>query len=179
MNAPARPTTRPNKSIVAAALAAMAAMATPIYTQWEGTELRAYRDVVGVLTICSGDTRNVREGQVATPAECDKRTARIMEEYGMAVYNVSPQVVDHPHMWAALTIFTANVGKAGYARSSVARLYNQGQYRRACRFLRNFKYAGGRVVRGLVNRREGTEQLIGEYELCLADAVRLEMGTFR
>lgn len=179
MNSPATPQQKPKRAVITAALAAMAALATPLYTSWEGTELKAYRDVVGVLTICSGDTRNVRPGMVETPEGCDRRTARIMEEYGMAVYEVSPQVVDHPHMWAALTIFTANIGKRGYARSSVARLYNAGEYRRACRFIRNFKYAGGRQIRGLINRREGTEQLIGEYELCLADAVRLELGTFR
>lgn len=170
---------RPNKSVIAAGLAAMAALATPIYTSWEGTKLRAYTDIVGVLTICSGDTRNVTKGMVETPEGCARRTAKILEEYGLSVAEASPEVVNHPHIWASFTIFTANVGKAGYARSSVRRLYDAKQYRQACRALRKFQFAGGRRVQGLVNRREGTEQLIGEYELCLADAVRLEMGSFR
>lgn len=178
MNSPATQP-KPKKAVIAAGLAAMAALATPIYEQWEGVEHRAYRDVVGIWTICAGDTRNVTPGQVATPAECTQRTAKIMEEYGLAVYETSPQVINHPHMWAALTIHTANIGKTGYARSTTARLYNAGRYREACRYLRNYKYAGGRVVQGLVNRREGTERVVGEYELCLADAIRLDLGTLK
>lgn len=179
MNAPVQQPQRAKKSAVAAGLAAMAALATPLYTSWEGTKLKAYEDVVGVLTICSGDTRNVTKGMVETPEGCNRRTAKILEEYGMAVYEASPTVIEHRNIWAAFTIFSANVGKAGYANSSVRRLYDAGKYRQACRALRQWQYAGGRRIQGLVNRREGTDQLIGEYELCLADAVPLDMGTFK
>ena len=84
------PALNTGKSKFAALLAAMVAVATPIYVGWEGSENKAYRDIVGVLTICSGDTRNVRPGQVATDAECNDRTAAIMEEYGTDVYKLSP-----------------------------------------------------------------------------------------
>lgn len=178
MNAPSPKPQTPKKSGIAVGVAAMIAVATPFYTGWEGTKLTAYRDIVNVLTICSGDTRNVTEGLRVTKAECDARTAKILEEYGESVRRDSPTIASHPHMWAAFTSFAANVGKAGYRNSSVRRLYDAGQYRQACRRLRAFRMAGGRPVQGLINRREGTEAQMGEYELCLADAVRLEVGTY-
>lgn len=168
--------TKPKKGIAAALVASMVAIATPVYVTWEGEELTAYRDVVGVLTICSGDTRNVTPGMKVSEAECKRRTAAILEEYGKAAAKASPGIENSPYEWAAHTSFTANIGKAAYARSSVSRLFNQGKRVEACRFMRRYKYAGGQVFRGLVFRREGEGNRIGEYELCLAGAVPAQLG---
>jgi lysozyme len=172
-------TNKPVGAAIGAAMAVMVAIATPFYTGWEGVRTTAYRDIVGVWTICAGDTRNVSPGMRVTMEECNRRTAAIMDEFGESVRRDSPTVVNHPHIWASLTSFAANVGKAGYRNSSVRRLYDAGQYRAACRRMRAFRLAGGRVVQGLINRREGTDDRMGEYELCLADAIRLELGTFQ
>lgn len=162
--------------IAAAAVAAMVAIATPIYVGWEGNEPMPYRDIVGVWTVCSGDTRNVVPGRRLSQAECDARTSRIMEEYGAAVARLSPGIANSPYEWSAHTIFAANVGVGAYERSSVRRLYNAGRHRAACRFLREYRKAGGRVVQGLINRREGTDHLPGEYELCLVGAIPADAG---
>lgn len=160
-----------NPRAAAAALAAMAAIATPIYVGWEGEELTAYKDVIGIVTICSGETRNVYMGLKLTQAECRERTRRIIVEYGSEVQRLSPGIEGSPYEWAAHSVFTANVGVGNYSRSSVRRLYNAGDYRGACRAMRLYDKAGGRVIRGLQNRREGTSSMIGEYELCLGGAV--------
>jgi len=157
--------------IAVALIGAMVAIATPIYVSWEGTRTLPYKDIVGVWTVCSGDTRNVLPGKRVTEAECDARTRAILEEFGAGVARLSPGIEESPYEWAAHTIFAANVGLAAYERSSVRRLYNAGQHRAACRFLRNYRMAGGKVVQGLINRREGTDERIGEYELCLVGAI--------
>jgi hypothetical protein len=42
----------------------------------EGTRYEAYRDIAGIVTICQGDTTNVRMGLIETPAGCRERLER-------------------------------------------------------------------------------------------------------
>lgn len=173
----ARPVRKPAKSAGAAGLiAAMVAIATPQWELWEGTKQLAYRDIVGVLTICSGDTRDVFEGQYATEEECRERTAKIMMEFGGSVAASSPGIEQSPYEWASHTTFAGNIGKAGYRRSSTRRHFVLDRPVMACRAMRLWNRAGGRVVQGLVNRREGEGNRIGEYELCLVGAVPRQLG---
>lgn len=162
------------KIIAGGALAAMIAIATPIYISHEGTKLEPYFDDVGVLTVCSGETRFV-EKRKYTPAECAAMTDRIMRGFGIAVAEANPSIVNYPRQWASHTIFAANVGTDKYYNSSVLKLDLKGEHRLACRAIRLYKYAGGRIFNGLINRREGTKEKIGEYELCLADAITRDL----
>lgn len=172
----ARPTRTPKKSPIALAFAAMVAIATPQWGTWEGTKQLAYRDIVGVLTICSGDTRNVFEGQYATEEECRERTAQIMMDYGGGVIQASPGIEESVYEWASHTTFAGNIGLAGYRRSSTRRYFVTDHPVLACRAMRLWNKAGGRVVQGLINRREGEGDRIGEYELCLVGAVPRQLG---
>ncbi len=163
--------------IASALVAAMIAVAGPIYVAHEGTKTLPYKDIVGVWTVCSGDTRNVVPGKRLSEEECNRRTENILIEFGAEVAQANPTIVDYPNQWAAHTIFAANIGVAGYRKSTVLRLDIAGKHRQACRFLRNYKMAGGKPVTGLINRREGTDDKIGEYELCLADAIERDIGS--
>jgi lysozyme len=156
-------------------LAGMVAVATPIYVVHEGEKLTPYKDVVGVLTVCSGETRGV-QNRPYTKAECTAMTQKIMDEFGTEVAEVNPSIIRYPSQWASHTIFAANIGKGGYRKSSVLSLDLKGNHRAACRYMLNYKYAGGKVFQGLVNRRAGTNDKIGEYELCLADAVERDLN---
>lgn len=162
--------------LFAGLLAAMAAIATPVYVGWEGTKNTPYKDIVGVWTVCSGDTRNVLPGKKLTDAECNERTRKIVEEYGEDVSKSSPGIEVSPYEWAAHTVFAANVGIGAYSKSSIRRNYNMGNYVEACRTMRLYDKAGGKVVLGLQNRRNGSGSRIGEYELCLAGAVPKELA---
>jgi lysozyme len=159
------------KGIAAALLAMMLAIATPVYVGWEGVRTLPYQDIVKVWTVCSGDTRNVVPGQRLTEAECDRRTQAILTEFGTDVAALSPGIEHSPYEWAAHTIFAANVGIGAYSRSTVRKLYIQGKHRQSCRFIREYRNAGGRPVTGLINRRNGTDARVGEYELCLVGAI--------
>lgn len=165
---------KPKKTATAALLAAMVAIATPVVATWEGKSNTPYADPIGVKTVCYGETRI--EMRRYSDAECKELLAKGLEEFGKGVAKASPGIENSPYEWAAHTSFAYNIGIAGYRRSSVSRLFNAGDRIGACRFMRNYKYAGGRVLAGLAYRREGEGKRIGESELCLAGAVPAQLG---
>lgn len=141
-------------------IAGSIALTTSLIGQWEGRELRAYRDIVGVLTICYGDTQNVQPGQVATLAECDERLASHLRTYEAGLDRCLHAVVPGK-MKVALVSWTYNVGIGAACSSTLVRLANAGDLTGACEQLPRWNRAGGKVVRGLTNRR------LAERDLCL------------
>lgn len=143
------------KRAVAGGVSAVAIAAAAFIQPWEGRELRAYRDIVGVLTICDGDTQNVRPGQVATHAECDERlwrqVQRFEREVAACLVRPVPQSVN-----VALVELAYNVGSRPVCTSTMLRLANAGQFRAACNQLPRWVNAMGKRVQGLVNRREAS-----------------------
>lgn len=138
-------------------------IATPEITTFEGVEARAYRDVVGVLTVCAGHTGpDIVVGKVYSNNECKKLTLKDAEKAAVGVLKVSPHLIWHPMQLAAAISFSYNVGVGTYANSSVARLFNEGKFIEACNFLPKYKYAGGKVWPGLVTRRAR------EQDICLS-----------
>lgn len=143
-----------------AAVAGVIALALPVIQHWEGRSLVAYRDVVGVATICDGETRGVRMGDRATDVECDIMTEAAVVEFEAAIRPCLP--ADLPvKMRAAFVVTAYNIGSAGFCRSTMARRAKAGDLRGACDALMMWVKAGGREVRGLVNRRTA------ERKLCL------------
>ena len=145
----------------AAGLGAVLALAAAVIAPFEGRELRAYRDIVGVWTICDGDTQGVRPGQVATPAECDSRLAARVAAFEREIRPCLPAQLP-PETRAAFISAAYNIGSGAFCGSSMARRARAGDLRGACEALRLWNKAGGQVVRGLVRRREA------ERALCLS-----------
>lgn len=145
---------------------------TPV---WEGRSLDPYYDVLGkVWTVCEGETEV--EMRRYTEAECNAMSERRFREFLDFVARASPGIEQWPFQHAAHADLAYNIGKAGYARSSVSREFRRGNYREACRAILKYKFAGGRVVRGLELRRTGDVARIGAYEMCLGDAVEAELA---
>lgn len=143
-----------------AAAAAAIALASTFIAPWEGRELRAYRDIVGVPTICYGETRGIRIGDIATPAECDSMLARAVTEFEQAIRPCLPPVL--PDKTRAAFISAAyNIGSAAFCRSSMSKRALAGDMRSACDALLLWVKAGGKTVKGLINRRNA------ERALCL------------
>lgn len=150
------------KRIIAAGSAAGAiALAAAIIAPWEGMETRAYRDIVGVWTICYGETRGVQPGDTATPAECRARLAVAVGEYEAGIRNCLPRQLPDPTR-AAFVSAAYNIGTGAFCRSSMSRRALAGDLRGACEALMMWNRAGGREVRGLTNRRAA------ERALCLS-----------
>jgi len=153
----------------ASALALMFSL-TPV---WEGRSLDPYKDVVGVWTVCDGETRV--EMRSYTEAECNALSEKAFKEFLDHVARVSPGIERWPYQHAGHADLAYNIGKAGYTRSSVSTKFRQGNYREACRAILKYKFAGGRVFRGLELRRTGDAARIGAYEMCLGDAVEAQL----
>lgn len=154
--------------------AAVALASDTLIKPWEGRELRAYFDRIArppVWTVCDGDTKDVRPGLVETPAGCDRRLKRRLgAEFFPALKACIGGFEQKPLAWQAMMISLAwNVGTGAACASSAARLGRAGQYRASCEAATAFNKAGGRMIVGLVNRREmGDASRIGEAELCVS-----------
>ncbi|RWO83185.1 MAG: lysozyme [Mesorhizobium sp.] len=129
---------------------------------FEGLRTKAYRDVVGVPTVCFGETRGVKMGDAYTVDQCKTMLGDALVEFetGMRRCMVAPDAVpDKPYV--AFLSFTYNVGIGAYCKSTLARRVNTGDIRGACNELPKWNRAGGRIIRGLTTRRAE------ERKLCL------------
>lgn len=145
--------------------AAFLESAVPFVGKWEGLRLTAYRDIVGVWTICYGHTRTVVPGETRTREQCDALLGAELLEYRHGLHEFFTDDTKRARLPVmrdvAFTSLAFNVGIAGAGRSTAVRRLNEGNTPGACDALTWWDKAGGRVVRGLVLRR--TE----EKELCL------------
>jgi lysozyme len=141
------------------------AVAVPFVGKWEGLRLAAYRDIVGVWTVCYGETKGVRPGDRYTKAECDAMLARELISYRSRLhrYFSSETLASRLHVQrdTAYTSLAYNVGVGGAGKSTATRRLNAGDIAGGCKAITWWNKAGGRVVRGLALRR-------GEdYGLCM------------
>jgi lysozyme len=157
--------TKATAAAVAVALAAAAPFAVPMIQKWESggrTHLEPYRDPIGIWTVCDGETRVPMRRYSA--AECQAMTERAFAEFGREVLACTPGIAGRPRMVAAAVSFAYNVGSAAYCRSSVARAFRAERWAEGCDALLAWKFAGGRALPGLTNRRRD------ERRLCLDGA---------
>lgn len=141
---------------------AAAALAVAFVGGWEGLQTVAYRDPIGVVTICYGETRGVRLGDRATKSECDAMLMRGLQEFEAGVMRCTPSLAQAPDgRVVALVSFAYNVGLRAYCASTLARLLEAGDVSSACDELPKWNRAGGVVWRGLTNRR------LAERDMCL------------
>lgn len=158
-----------------AAIAALIAIASPFLAVWEGKSNQPYFDIVGVKTVCYGETEKV-ESRRYSDAECEALLRSRIPDYAAPVAKLAPGIEDSPYEWAAHTSLAYNVGLPTYSRSSIRSEFNKGNRVEACRRIRLYDKAGGKVVRGLQFRRQGEGTRIGEYELCLVGAVPADLA---
>lgn len=145
-------------SLKARALAGALAIAVPLVGYFEGRNLLAYLDPVGIPTICDGITQGVELGQTATDVQCN---AMLATELGAAITSVD-RLSKHPQpdtRRAALGSFVFNVGAGAFASSMLLRKLNAGDPAGACAELSRWVYAKGRKLAGLVRRRQAERQL--------------------
>jgi GH24 family phage-related lysozyme (muramidase) len=142
-----------NKKVTGAVAAVVIATATPFIAKWEGLETKAYKDIVGVPTVCYGETRGVKMGDTYTKEQC-----LAMLQVGVAEFyaNLQP-CMTNPNIpvgvQASLLELAYNVGTGAVCKSTMLKLANQGKYKEACDELGKWVKAGGRTVKGLENRR--------------------------
>lgn len=140
-------------------------VAVPFVGKKEGMRLKAYKDIVGVWTICAGHTRTVVPGETRTLAQCEALLRTELLEYreGLHAYLTDETLRTRltPERDTAYVSLAFNVGIRGAGRSTAVRRLNAGDIRGGCNALTMWNKAGGRVVRGLLIRRKE------ERDLCL------------
>ncbi|MBJ8796721.1 lysozyme [Citrobacter freundii] len=126
----------------------------------EGREYVAYKDVVGVLTVCDGHTGgDIIPGKRYTDKECDDLTRKDLTRIA---YQVDPyiKVPTSETQRAAIYSFAYNVGATATINSTLLKKLNAKDYAGACAELKRWVYAGGKKWKGLMNRRDV------EYQVC-------------
>lgn len=141
-------------------------VAVALARRFEGLHLHPYLCPAGVPTIGYGatfylDGRSVR----LTDPPITKQTAEVMLRdmvrtvYLPAVLKLCPHV-DTPERLAALIDFAFNLGSGNLKASTLRKRVNAADWDAAGRELMKWIRGGGKVLRGLVLRREAERQLL-------------------
>lgn len=129
----------------------------------EGLRLKAYRCPAGVLTIGYGTTSSagvgkIAEGMAITKIQAESMLVRSLEAFEQGVLAALKKPPTQ-HQFDALVSFAYNVGVAAMAKSSVVRHLNAGDPAKAAEAFGLWVKAGGRVLPGLVKRRQAERDL--------------------
>ncbi|KVE34285.1 lysozyme [Burkholderia sp. TSV86] len=148
------------KTLAGVVGAAAAALLVSMVPRFEGLELVARADPIGIITACYGDTKDVHAGQRFTLDKCRARLEQRLVEHAEPVLRCTPGLKGHAYQLAAAVSFAYNVGPAAYCGSTAAKRFNAGDWRGGCRALNEsdngrlqWVTAGGHVLPGLVKRR--------------------------
>lgn len=152
--------------IAAGATALSLAIAGALASKFEGDVRTAYKDPVGIVTVCEGHTGpDIVPGKVYSDAECAEFKRRDM----LAASAVVDRCITGPltvGQRAALIDFAYNVGpgRAGVKdglctlkngkQPAIRRLFNAGQGMQACR---EFPKWNAQKLRGITRRRAAEE----------------------
>ena len=125
----------------------------------EGLSLRAYRCPTGVLTIGYGHTGNdVKPGMLITAVEASKLLQDDVARFEIGV----SEIINKPMtqgQFDALVDFAFNLGLGALRGSTLATKFKNGDIKGASRELSKWVWGGGKMLPGLVKRREAARVL--------------------
>ena len=130
-------------------------LAIKLIMGFEGCRLSAYKCPAGIWTIGWGETLGVKEGDVWTQDQADARLRERVGQFMLAVLQKCPQLhAESPERLAACTSLAYNIGTGAFGVSSICRKTKRQDYAGAADSFLLWNKAGGRVLRGLVLRRQ-------------------------
>ena len=121
--------------------------------KFEGCELEAYQDAVGVWTIGYGHIKGVKEGMTITKQQAEEMLLEELVEYENYVLEAVNHQLDQC-MFDALVSWTYNLGPSNLNSSTMLKVLNAGDYDGVPEQIKRWNKAGGKVLQGLVRRRE-------------------------
>ena len=126
--------------------------------EFEGCKLTAYLCPANVWTIGYGSTGpHVRRGLTLTEKQADDLLQEDLDRFEAAVAKHTKNTSQNE--FDAMVSLAFNIGTGGFARSSVLRRHNAGNKNGAAEAFLMWNKGGGRVLNGLVRRREAEKQL--------------------
>jgi lysozyme len=120
---------------------------------FEGCELEAYKCAAGVWTIGYGHIKTAVEGKVITQEEADNLLVEEIIEYEDYV-RAAVEVPLKQYQFDALVSWTFNLGNGNLNASTMLKVLNAGDYEGVPAQMARWNKAGGKVLEGLIRRRE-------------------------
>lgn len=130
---------------------------------FEGKRLVAYDDGVGVWTIGYGTIKypngiHVKKGDTCTDSQAETYLKNDLAKFESAI-NKLVKVPLNQNQFDALASFTYNLGETNLSKSTLLRKLNAKDYKGAADQFLVWNKAGGKVMNGLVRRREAERNL--------------------
>lgn len=130
---------------------------------FEGKRLTSYDDGVGVWTIGYGTIKypngvRVKKGDTCTERQAETYLKNDLNRFEVAI-NKLVKVPLSQNQFDALASFTYNLGETNLANSTLLKKLNKGDYQGAADQFLAWKKAGGKVMKGLIRRREAERAL--------------------
>jgi len=126
---------------------------------FEGLELTAYQDMVGVWTIGYGHTGvDVKPGLRISAAQAEALLAADLVKFEQGVARLVTFVLNQ-HQFDALVSFSFNLGLGSLKNSTLLKLLNAGDVTAAAEQFLRWDKAGGGQVAGLLRRRQAERTL--------------------
>ena len=132
--------------------------AIPLIKEFEGCKLKAYKCPADIWTIGYGHTDGVKEGDEITQQEADRLLANDVELFTTGVQRLVHSDINRNQL-GALVSFSFNVGLGNLRHSTLLRMVNAGDFLGAANEFARWNKAGGKILSGLVRRREAERQL--------------------
>ena len=131
--------------------------------KFEGCEYNAYKCAAGVWTIGYGHTADVKEGDLVTQQEADKILEEDMKEFEGYIKNLV-KVPLKQNQFDALVTWVFNLGPSNLEQSTMLKFLNAGDYHLIPSQIKRWNKAGGKVLEGLIRRREAESLLFEDKE---------------
>ena len=131
--------------------------------EFEGEQLIAYDDGVGIWTIGFGTTIypngiKVKKGETCTEAQAKSYMAHDLKKFEQAV-NGAVNIPLNQNQFDALVSLAYNIGTGAFNKSTLVKKLNAGDIRGAADQFDVWVNAGGKRMQGLVNRRAKEKEL--------------------
>lgn len=134
-----------------------------LIASFEGTKLKAYDDGVGVWTIGIGTTvypngTKVKKGDSCTLDQAKTYFAHDLKRFEASVNNLV-KVPLSQNQFDALVSLVYNIGSGNFASSTLLKKLNAKDYAGAAEQFPQWNRGGGKVMKGLVRRRDAERAL--------------------
>jgi len=134
-------------------------MLTEHLREFEGCKLTAYKCPAGVWTIGYGHTgQDVHEGLTITQDRADELLSQDLAWVRRCIEKTVHVPLDAGQE-AAVSSLIFNIGATNWRKSTALKRLNNGNYLGAADAMTWFRKAGGKVMPGLVRRREAERQM--------------------
>ena len=121
--------------------------------KFEGCELEAYKCAAGVWTIGYGSTKGVKEGDTITQEEADSLLLHEMDEYESYINDMVKSDLKQ-NEFDSLVSWVFNLGPSNLSSSTLLQKLNNKNWDEVPAQIKRWNKAGGKVLHGLIRRRE-------------------------